>query len=110
MKAADRRQDILEMLCDERHMTMDVLAERFGVSRRTIVSDIQALSLNYPIYTMCGQPFGGVYISDDFDTRKHYLTDSQTQVLQDLLSVASDEQKVTLNEIIKQFGVKRRRF
>ena len=66
MKAAERRQDILEMLCDERHITMDVLAERFGVSRRTIVTDVQELSLSYPIYTVCGKTDGGVYISEYF--------------------------------------------
>ena len=110
MKAAERRQEILEMLCDERHITMDVLAERFGVSRRTIITDVQELSLNYPIYTVCGKSDGGVYISEEFDLSKHYFTDKQTQVLQSLMTIADEEKKEVLKQILKQFGVQRKRF
>ena len=39
----DRRQMILEYLLDNRHATRKELAEKFGVSTRTIQGDIQMM-------------------------------------------------------------------
>ena len=66
MKASERRQEIFDILCEDRHATMDCLANQFNVSRRTIVNDVRELSLIYPIYTVCGKYDGGVYLSDNF--------------------------------------------
>ena len=105
MKASERRQEIFEILCDQRHATMDELANQFNVSRRTIVTDIRELSLIYPIYTVCGKYDGGVYLSDNFKLgKKDYLTPEQEEVLNQLSSLSTFEQREVLQSILKKFG------
>ena len=64
MNALERRQMILELLCERRHEKMINLAFEFGVSRRTICRDIEVLSLSYPIYTESCR--GGEYEATSF--------------------------------------------
>lgn len=104
VKATARRQEIFEMLCDERHITMDCLANRFNVTRRTIITDITELSLHYPVYTIAGRYGGGVYIANDFKLDKDYLTSEQEKVLNELFKVADFNQKDVLMSVLKKFG------
>lgn len=105
MKASERRQEIFEILCEDRHATMDCLANQFNVSRRTIVTDIRELSLIYPIYTVCGKYEGGVYLSENFKLgKKDYLTPEQEEVLIQLSSLSTFEQREVLQSILKKFG------
>ena len=105
MKASERRQEIFEILCEDRHATMDCLANQFNVSRRTIVTDIRELSLIYPIYTVCGKYDGGVYLSENFKLgKKDYLTPEQEEVLNQLKCLASLSQQEVLQSILKKFG------
>lgn len=107
MKASERRQEIFEILCDERHKTMEDLANLFNVSRRTIVTDIRELSLIYPIYTVCGKYDGGVYLSDNFKLgKKDYLTPEQEEVLNQLICLSTLKQQEVLQSILKKFGRK----
>ena len=107
MKASERRQEIFEILCEQRHATMDCLANQFNVTRRTIVTDIRELSLIYPIYTVCGKYDGGVYLSDNFKLgKKDYLTLEQEEVLNQLMSLSTLEQQEVLQSILKKFGRK----
>ena len=105
MKASERRQEIFEILCEDRHATMDCLANQFNVSRRTIVTDIRELSLIYPIYTVCGKYDGGVYLSDNFKLgKKDYLTPEQEEVLNQLIGLSTLKQQEILQSILKKFG------
>ena len=105
MKASERRQEIFEILCDQRHATMDDLANQFNVSRRTIITDIRELSLIYPIYTVCGKYDGGLYLSDNFKLgKKDYLTPEQEEVLNQLKCLSTFEQREVLQSILKKFG------
>ena len=105
MKASERRQEIFEILCDQRHATMDELANQFNVSRRTIITDIRELSLIYPIYTVCGKYDGGVYLSDNFKLgKKDYLTPEQEEVLNQLIGLSTLKQQEILQSILKKFG------
>lgn len=60
MGTAERRNEIMRVLCRKRHETVLNLAKEFGVSERTILRDVVALSLTEPIYTQCGRYGGGV--------------------------------------------------
>ena len=60
MGAAERRQLILDLLCQRRKETIPNLAAELGVSERTIRRDIEMLTLRYPIETACGRYGGGV--------------------------------------------------
>ncbi|MBE5922691.1 MAG: DeoR family transcriptional regulator [Lachnospiraceae bacterium] len=66
MGTAERRNEILRILCRRRHETIDNLASEFGVSYRTIRRDIEILSLTEPIITRYGRYAGGVYIMDGY--------------------------------------------
>ena len=72
MAAAERRQAILEALCVRRHETRENLAREFGVTKRTIESDVLILSLTYPIYTTQGTG-GGIHVMDGFYLSKRQL-------------------------------------
>lgn len=49
LKANERRQKILEILCVRRQETMENLAQEFNVTTRTIRNDIEELTLNIGI-------------------------------------------------------------
>ncbi len=66
MDVAERRHQVLLLLCRRRHETVSALASHFGVSARTVLRDVEALSLTYPIYTRQGRYGGGVYLVDGY--------------------------------------------
>ena len=63
--ALDRRQAMLELLSDRRQETVANLMAEFGVSRCTVLRDIDALSCSAPIYTVQGNG-GGVRVVDGY--------------------------------------------
>lgn len=77
----ERRQSLLEIICERRFETIDNLAFEFGVERRTIRRDIELLSISYPIYTTKGVG-GGVHIMDGFRLGMKYLNAEQTEFLE----------------------------
>jgi predicted DNA-binding transcriptional regulator YafY len=99
----ERRQRIIEILNMRRSEKIENLAFEFDVTRRTIENDIQVLSCSYPIDTKTG-PTGCVYVQDGFDLYERYLTAKQFEVLEELKSVATDEQAKVLETILKSFG------
>lgn len=52
MDAVERRQQILELLCQRRKDTMQNLAAELGVSERTIRRDVEILTRSYPVLTL----------------------------------------------------------
>ena len=88
MGAAERRREIMRALCRRRHETVKNLSFEFGVSERTILRDIEALSITEPIYTQCGRYDGGVYVTEGYKMDRMYMTDSELTVLNKLLRTA----------------------
>lgn len=84
----DRLFAITNILIDKRTVTATELAQRFGVSVRTIYRDIEILSTNgVPIYTLQGKG-GGISIMDGYSMDKTVLSDAeQKQVLMALQSI-----------------------
>ena len=62
MSANERREHILELLNIRRSEKIENLAAEFGVTERTIRSDIEALTCCYPIKTKRGRYGGGVEV------------------------------------------------
>lgn len=93
MGTTERRKEIMRVLCRRRHDTISNLAEEFGVSTRTILRDIEVLSVTEPIYTQCGRYGGGVYVTDDYSMSRMYMTDKELSVL-NKLSILADEKAV----------------
>lgn len=107
MTASERRQAILELLCQRRHETRENLAFEFGVSKRTIEYDVLQLSLAYPIYTTQGNG-GGIHVVDGFRLDRPRMNDKQTALLQKVLLTLSGEDKDTMQQIIKTYGGQKR--
>ena len=104
MRPAERRQAILDVLCQRRHQTVQNLASEFGVSMRTVGYDVEALSLSYPIETVCGRYGGGVKLADWYHPRKSILSQEQQTVLTQLLDKADESQRRVLLEMLTAFG------
>ena len=104
MKTLERRQALIELLCERRYDKVDNLAFELGVSWRTICRDIQTLSLSYPIYTECSRGKAGVYVQEGYYLGKQYLTEEQLELLLSLKSQVGDDQRKILDGIVKKFG------
>ena len=102
--ANERRQEMIELLCERRHETLTNLADYFNVSKQTVCSDIAILTLSYPLETKCGRHDGGVYVAEGYYIGKQYLTDEQEKVLQELTGTVNEEQAKILQSIISKFG------
>ena len=115
MGTAERRMEIMRILCRRRHEKISNLAEEFGVSTRTILRDIEALSITEPIYTQSGRYCGGVYVTDDYSLDKMYMTDGELAVLNKLLDFAlmnaecnlRNDEKRLIETIILQYTKKK---
>lgn len=102
MRATERRQALLEIICERRHEKMDNLAFELGVSRKTIIRDVLELSISYPIYTAAGRHDSGVFVEDDYYLGKQYLSDEQQELLVTMLGNCDENQKKTMLAIIKK--------
>lgn len=98
----DRRQMILEHLLDNRHATRKELADKFGVSTRTIERDVIVLSCSYPIDTQQGGG-GGIFIAEGYRLGMKYLTEEQFLLLEKLSQNLSCDELNIMNGIIKTF-------
>lgn len=103
MGTAERRAEMMRILCRRRHETISNLAEEFGVSTRTILRDVEALSITEPIYTKCGRYDGGIYITENYVMNRMYMTESELSVLHKLAACAQD--KTVCNLSSKEFDV-----
>jgi Predicted transcriptional regulator len=103
VKATERRQALLEVLCSRRSDKVENLAFEFGVCRSTIKNDVLELSLSYPIYSLQGNG-GGVFVADDYYLGKQYLKPSQQELIERLISTSAGDDLKTLQSILKQFG------
>lgn len=106
--ALERRQSLLEVICERRYETIDNLAFEFGVDRRTIRRDIELLSISHPIYTTKGTG-GGVHVVEGYRLGKKYLTEKQEELLERLCSRLTGEDFETMQEIIKALRMPRRK-
>lgn len=111
MGTAERRNEIMKILCRRRHETMPNLASEFGVSVRTIQRDIEVLSRTEPIFTQSGRYDGGVYVVEGYSMDRIYMKDTELDVLKKLY-IAADEnvslltldEKTLFASIISQYS------
>ena len=103
MKALERRQALIELLCERRFEKIENLAFEFSVNECTIRRDIQELSLSYPIYTQTGHN-GGVYVADGYYLGRMYLSPEQKELLETLSFSVGDDQRKLLESIIRKFS------
>ena len=104
MSPNERRQRLIEVLCQRRQDTMANLAEEFGVNERTIRRDIEALTLSYPLDTVCGRYGGGVKVADWYRLNRKTLTPEQAALLKKLAPSLQGDDLTVMNSIISQFA------
>ena len=98
MGTAERRNEILRLLCRRRHETIQNLASEFGVSERTIRRDVEILSLQNPIYTQPGRYVGGVYVMDDYSMDRMYMSETELAVLRKLSAAVQGDDSILTEE------------
>ena len=88
----NRLFEIVHLLTNKKRTTATELAERFEVSKRTILRDIETLSTaGIPIYTTQGKG-GGIFIHENFVLNKALISeDEQKQILFSLQSMSATE-------------------
>lgn len=111
MGTAERRCEIMKILCRRRYETMRNLASEFGVSTRTIQRDIETLSRTEPIFTQFGKYGGGVYVVEGYSMNRMFMTDAELDVLHKLyiaadenVSLLTDDEKNLLRLLILQYS------
>ena len=103
----ERRQLILNVLCERRTETIDNLAFEFSVHRNTIKKDIEVLSFYFPLFTTKGTG-GGVHLVDGFRLGMKYLTDKQYEILYQISERLDGEEKTVVLGILKTFAYPKR--
>lgn len=105
---AERRSEIMKILCRRRSETIRNLAFELDVSERTVRRDIEILSLSEPIYTQPGRYGGGVYVEENYSMTRMYMSEEELEVLHKLADMADKhdfgeyEQKI-LHSIISAY-------
>ena len=99
MKALERRQRILETLCERRYEKVENLAFEFSVNESTVRRDIQELSLSYPIYTK-----SGVYVAEGYYLGRQYLKREQKEFLEKIAGGLAGMEREQMQTIIRQFA------
>ena len=99
MDAVERRQQILELLCQRRKDTMQNLAAELGVSERTIRRDVEILTRSYPLETVCGRYGGGVRVADWYHLDRQRMSPRQTALLRRLAADLRGEDLEVMEQI-----------
>ena len=101
----DRLFDIVYTLLRKKSATAAELAERFGVSKRTILRDIETLSVaGIPILTSPGKG-GGVSISSSFVLDKAPLSEEERNQLVIGLQSLSSTKYINQAAILSKLGI-----
>ena len=100
----DRRMQILGILKNQRRISRLELARRFSVSDDAIGRDVTALSRFVPICSSMGR-HGGIYIIDEYDTTKTYLSRDEEDLLKELVPTLSGKKKLILETILYKFSI-----
>lgn len=104
MDAVERRQQILELLCQRRKDTMQNLAAELGVSERTIRRDVEILTRSYPLETVCGRYGGGVRVADWYHLDRQRMSPKQTALLRRLAADIRGEDLEVMEQILLKFA------
>ena len=101
MGTAERRLEIMKVLCKRRYETMTNLAEEFSVSTRTIKRDIDVLTFSMPLYIKSGRYDGGVYVDEDYTMDRMYMTCEEINLLIKVKKIATDKLSNEENDLFE---------
>ena len=104
MTATERQEQIMATLRKERRATVGQFAAAFNCSERTVLRDLETLSVSFPLITVHG---GGVTLAEWYQPQRATLCPEQLETLRRLMISAGQEDRAILGSIIDQFGPKR---
>ena len=101
----ERRQKLLAILSIRRHDIVVNLAYEFSVSKKTVLRDVNLLSLEHnPIYSLPGRN-GGIFMVDGSYAGSKYLTAAEKELLIRLLNSLENTDKIVMMRIVKTFSL-----
>ena len=103
MTANERRAEIMRIMTARRQESMGRLALELGVTRRTIRSDITALTVDYPLETQRGNG-GCVKVADWYHPHRNILSCEQQRVLSELIGNCDAYQTNVLRQMLTEYG------
>ena len=101
--AFERRMEILSILENHGQVSILELSRLFSVSDVSIGKDITALSRFAPITSKMGR-HGGVYIVDNFNKEKTYLS-REEELIEELLQKFEGRKKLLLQTVLYKFSM-----
>ena len=97
----ERLFEIVYILLEKGTVTAQELSDKLNVSKRTILRDIETLTLaKVPVCTTQGKG-GGIYVLENFHPDRNYLNEKQTELLERLLETLEGEDRTTMQGIIR---------
>lgn len=100
----ERRMEIRAILLNQKMISRLELARRFSVSNDSINRDIIALSRYAPICSKMGR-HGGIYILDEYNPKKAYLSRDEEYLLENLLQYLSGKEYMLLQNVLHKFAM-----
>lgn len=104
MTVTERREAILDTLCVRREEKVKNLAAEYGVSERTIRTDLEVLGCSYPIETVRGRYGGGVKIADWYHRNRSYFSTEQADLLVRLAKSLEGRDLEVMDGILSKFA------
>ena len=105
MAALERRKAILSVLAERRFVTRIELAEEFGVSERTIRSDILELTLNHPVEAKRGNG-GGIRLPEGYYPDVIRMTTEMTDLLIRCRKTLHGHDQEVMDDILRRYGAR----
>ena len=103
MNANERRAEIMRILTARRSETTPRLAMELGVSIRTVLRDVVALTADYPLETQQGNG-GCVKVADWYHPHRNILSGEQQRILSQMMAFGNEQQAKVLREILVEYG------
>jgi predicted DNA-binding transcriptional regulator YafY len=93
----------MRILTARRSETTPHLAVELGVSVRTVLRDVVALTVDHPLETQQGNG-GCVQVADWYHPHRNILSEEQQQVLSQMIASCNDHQAKVLREMLVEYG------
>ena len=103
--ADERRAEIMRILVSRRSENLANFVFMFGVSRRTICYDIEALTATYPIETVRGNG-GCIKLMDGYRIYQNLLSDEQQETLIEIIPTMNRRQAEVIKGLFLALGSK----
>ena len=100
----ERRLALRDYLSECRQTTIEYIASRFGVCRRTVFSDLDYLEteLSVPLIRKSGKG-GYIRVIDGWYASRNYFSPQEESFLKSLMPGLQPEQKAQMEELLSRF-------